>query len=147
MPACDFFVVETVRLKTVYILFFIELGSRRVYVADCTQHPSSAWVAQQARQICWNLTDLDQPMRFLFRDNGKKYSGRFHAIFQSAGLEVIRTPFQAANANAYAERFVRTVREECLDKLLILSERHLQRVLMEYLAYYNTRRPHQGLAQ
>jgi transposase InsO family protein len=146
MLACDFLTVETALLRTVYVLFFIELGSRRVYLAGCTRHPTSAWVAQQARNQSWRLQEGTQRVCFLIHDRDTKFSDSFDRVFVSEGVEIVRTPYRAPNANAIAERWIRTVRTECLDQLLILSERHLQRVLGEYLSYYNERRPHQGLA-
>jgi len=104
-------------------------------------------VAQQARQMVWELEDRDPPMRFLIRDNDKKYTEPFDTVFRSEGLKVIRTPYQAPNANAYAERWVRTVREECLNKILIINQAHLRRVMAEFVTYHNTARPHQGLEQ
>ena len=145
--ACDFFTLETVRLQTLYVLFFIELGTRRVHLAGCTPAPNGAWLTQQARQLTWQLEGRASPIRYLIHDNDTKFNRSFDAVFQSEGVEVIYTPFQAPNANAFAERWVRTVRNECLDYLLIWDETHLQRVLVEYLHYYNGRRPHQGLAQ
>ena len=147
MLARDFFTFETVTLKTLYALFFIELGTRQVYFAGCTEHPNAIWVTQQARQLCWELADRAVPMRFLIHDNDTIFTGGFDAVFQAQGIEVIHTPFQAPNANAYAERWVRSVREECLDKLVLLGEWHMRRVLTEYVTFYNTRRPHQDLDQ
>lgn len=145
--ACDFFTVETLTLKTLYVLFFIEHATRRVYLAGCTAHPDTAWVTQQARQITWELAEREPSIRYLIHDNDRKFTESFDRVFQSEEIEIIHTPFQAPNVNAFAERWVRSVREECLDKLLILNERHLRRVLAEYLAYHNERRPHQGLGQ
>ncbi len=145
--ACDFFTVETAWLKTLYVLFFIELGSRRVHLAGCTATPTSAWVTQQARQLGWELQDRALPMRFLIHDRDAKFPDAFDTVFRSEGVTIIRTPMRAPNANAFAERWIRSVREECLDKLLILGERHLQCVLVTYVAYYNQARPHQGLEQ
>ena len=148
MLACDFFTVETLRLETLYVLFFIELGSRRVHLAGCTTNPDRAWVTQQARQLVWHLGDEAQTsMRFLIHDRDSKFAGSFDQVFVSEGFEIVRTPFRAPKANAVAERWVRSVRQECLDQLLILNQRHLARVLKEYAHYYNTARPHQGLAQ
>lgn len=145
--ACDFFTVDSLFLQTVYGLFFIELHTRRVYLAGCTSHPDAAWVTQQARQIVWHLEEREPVIHFLIHDRDTKFVGAFDAVFQSEEMHIIRTPFRAPNANAYAERWVRTVRQECLNKLFILDDAHLQRVLREYIAYYNARRPHQGLAQ
>jgi transposase InsO family protein len=145
--ACDFFTVETLGLKTLYVLFFIEHAARRVYVAGCTARPTSAWVTQQARQLMWKLEEREPPTRFLIHDRDTKFTLSFDTVFKSEGIKIIRTPFHAPNANALAERRVRSVREECLDKLIILNERHLHRVLTEYTRYYNEARPHQGIDQ
>lgn len=145
--ACDFFTVETIWLQTLYVLFFIELGTRRVYFAGITANPDQAWITQQARQIVWKLTDRESSLRFLIHDNDSKFSRAFDTVFESEGVHVIHTPFHAPNANAYAERWVRTVREECLDHILVLNVAHLQRVLLEYTEYYNSFRPHQGIQQ
>jgi putative transposase len=145
--ACDFFTIETLTLQTLYALFFIEHSTRRVYFAGCTAHLDRAWVTQQARQMIWELHDRAVPMRDLIHDHDTKFTGLFDAVFESEGIEIIDIPYEAPNANAFAERWVRSVREECLDKLIILNERHLRRVLTEYIAYYNVRRPHQGIGQ
>ncbi len=147
MLACDFFTIETVWLQTLYVLFFIELNTRRVYLAGCTRQPTSVWVTQQSRQFVWDLQSAPSPCRFLIHDRDSKFSASFDHVFMSEGIPIIRTPPQTPNANAYAERWVRTVREECLDHFLVLNERHLGRVLKDYLAYYNQARPHQGLQQ
>jgi transposase InsO family protein len=145
MLACAFFTVETTRLQTIYVLFFIELGSRRVHLAGCTPAPDSAWVSQQARQLVWHLTDRSANTRFLIHDHDSKFTSAFDSVFVSEGIEIVFTPFQAPKANTYAERWVRSVREECLDHLLIPNHRHLWRVLCDYGDYYNAARPHQGL--
>ena len=145
--ACDFFTVETVWLKTRYVLFFIELGSRRVHLAGCSANPTHAWVTQQARQFSWMLQDGRVPARFLIHDRDTKFSAAFDRVFTAEDVEIIRTPIQAPNANAVAERWIRSVREECLDKVLILGDRHLHRVLTAYVGYYNQARPHQGIEQ
>ena len=145
--ACDFFTVETLTLQTLYVLFFLEHGTRRVHLAGCTAHPTGAWVTQQARQMTWALQDRELPMRYLIHDHDTKFTDAFDTVFESEGVEIVDIPYHAPNANAYAERWVRSVREECLDKVIILNERHLRRVLHEYIEYYNTRRPHQGLEQ
>ena len=145
--ACDFFTVETAWLQTVYVLFFIHLATRRVYVAGCTTHPTSVWVSQQARQLVWSLSDSKTQTRFLIHDRDTKFSRAFDAVFRSEGIDSLLTPFHAPNANACAERWVRTVRQECLDQIIVLNEAHLRRVLNEYDLHYNTARPHQGLQQ
>jgi transposase InsO family protein len=113
MLACDFFTVDTVFATRLYVLFFIKLGSRRVHITGCTQHPSDAWVTQQARQLSWSLADRASPPRFLIHDRDAKFTGAFDEVFRSEGIEIIRTPIQAPQANAFAERFVGTVRREC----------------------------------
>jgi putative transposase len=143
MLACDLFTLETLGLKMLYVLFFLELGTRRVHIAGFTTNPTGEWVTQQARQ----LEKRKPAIRFLIRDNDRKYPKAFDETFRSVRIKTIKTPYRAPNANAYAERWVRTIREECLDKLLIVNDRHLRRVLGEYETYYNQRRPHQGLAQ
>ena len=145
MIAADFFTVETIRLQRLYVLFFIELGSRRVHLAGCTANPSGAWVTQQARQFAWTPPERSAPLRFLIRDRDSKFTRDFDAVFRSEGLEIIRTPFRAPKANAVAERFVGTARAECLDWLLILSRRHLDRVLRVFVNHYNGHRPHRAL--
>jgi putative transposase len=126
-----------------YVLFFIEHGTRRVHVAGCTAHPNTTWIAQQARQMCWAKGDI----QYLIHDRDTKFTTQFDVIFESDGIEIILAPPRALKANAIAERWIRTVREECLDHLIFLNEHHLRRVLITYTRYYNERRPHQGLAQ
>jgi putative transposase len=142
--ACDFFTVETVALRRLYVLFFIELGSRRVHFAGCTTNPTGAWVLQQARNL--SFTNLLERTRFLIHDRDSKFTAAFDEVFRSEGIRVIHTPVQAPQANAYAERFVRTARTECLDWLLIVGRRHLEHVLRIYTQHYNHERPHRGLA-
>ncbi len=145
--ACDFFTVETLFLHTLYVLVFIEIGTRRVHFAGCTAHPDNAWVTQQARQVMWNLADREPRIRFLIRDNDQKFTQAFDTVFRSEGIDVIPTPYHAPNANAYAERVIRSIREECLDMLLIINQTHLHYVMHEYTEFFNTARPHQGLDQ
>jgi transposase InsO family protein len=144
--ACDFFTVETVWLRTLYVLFFIELSTRRVRMAGVSAHPRSAWVAQQARNLCFELGARETPVRFLIRDRDAKFAGPFDEVFRTEGVGVICTPIRSPKVNAFAERFVKTVRRECLDHLLIFGQRHLQWVLREYLRHYNEERPHRGLS-
>ena len=143
--AVDFFTVETVRLQRLYVLFFIELGSRRVHVAGCTPNPDRAWVTQQARQLAWRLAERSTPIRYLIRDRDSKFTRDFDAVFRSEDIEIIRTPIRAPRAKAIAERFVRTVRAECLDWLLILNRGHLEHVLRAFADHYNGHRPHRAL--
>ncbi len=146
--ACDFFTVDTLFLQRLYVLFFIELGSRRLHPAGCTATPDAAWVTQQARQLSWHLQDRHgRPLGFLIRDRDGKFPASFDTVFASEGLAVVKTPPRAPNANAVAERVVRSIRAECLDHVLIVNRAHLRSVLAEYVAYYNHRRPHQGRDQ
>ena len=145
--ACDFFTVETIRLQTLYVLFFIELGTRRVHIAGITAHPSQTWVSQQARQIQWDFQEEECAFTHLIRDNDSKYGAAFDAVFASEGIEVVRTPFRAPRANAYAERWVRSVREECLEQVIVINQSHLAYILREYERYFNHARPHQGIDQ
>ena len=145
--AGDFFTVETVFLQTIYVLFFIELGSRRVHFAGITTNPNQVWVTQQARQLVWELSDREKPLRFLIHDNDSSFCSAFDTVFVSEGFHVIPTPVRAPNANAFSERWVHTVREECLDLILIMNAAHLRRVEIEFVVYYNTARPHQGIDQ
>jgi transposase InsO family protein len=140
--ACDFFSVETVSLRRLYVLFFIAHGSRRVLLAGCTANPTGAWVTQQARNL--GLDFSGQGVKFLIRDRDSKYSHPFDEVFRSEGIRIVKTPVRAPKANAIAERFVRTVRAECLDWLLILNRRHLERVLRVYVNHYNRERPHRA---
>ncbi len=145
--ATDFFHVDTVLFKRLYVLFFIELGRRRVWITGVTAHPNAAWVTQQARNITSDLADAEITAKFLVRDRDTKYVANFDDVFNAEGTEVLRTPFRTPNANAFAERLVRTVRSECLDHLLILNEAHLERILRSYARHYNGHRPHQGISQ
>jgi len=131
MVACDFFCVETVWLKTLYVLFFMGISTRRVHLAGVTAHPDSAWVTQQARNLA--IEDRLAGTQFLIRDRDAKYSGPFDEVFRSEGVRVIRTPIRSPHANAVAERFVKTVRRECSDHILVFDERHLERILKEYV--------------
>jgi transposase InsO family protein len=142
--ACDFFTVETITLRRYYVLFFIELGSRRVHIAGCTSNPTGAWVTQQARNL--SFTGILERTRFLIHDRDSKFSAAFDEVFGSERITVIHTPVRAPQANAYAERFVRTIRAECLDWLLIVGRRHLEHVLRTYTTHYNRGRPHRALA-
>jgi hypothetical protein len=145
MLAVDFFTVETIALQRLYVLFFIELGSRRVHFAGCTANPTGPWVTQQARQFSWILQERPGSFRFLIRDRDSKFTRDFDAVFASEGIQTLKTPVRAPKANATAERFIRTIRAECLDWLLIVNRRHLERVLRVFADHYNTHRPHRSL--
>jgi putative transposase len=141
--ACDFLTVESIVLRRYSALFFIVHGSRRVWFAGCTANPTGGWVTQQARNLGLDLAD--QGIRLPIRDRDSKYTGSFDEVFGGEGLRVVKRPVRTPKANAIAERFVRTVRAECLDWLLILNRRHLERVLRVYTDHYNRERPHRAL--
>jgi putative transposase len=144
--AVDFFTVETMFLQRLYVLFFIELSSRRVHLAGCTPNPSAPWVIQHARQLTWTFADRSEPIRFLIRDRDQKFTDGFDDVFRSDGIEILRTPFRTPQANGVAERFVRTIRSECLDWMLILGKNHLEQVLCIFIDHYDRHRPHRALA-
>ena len=141
--ALDFFTLETIWLRTLYVLFAIRVGSRKVHVLGVTPNPDSAWVTQQARNLA--VGERLHGVRFLIRDRDSKYSRSFDEVFRTEGVKVVRTPIRAPKANAFAERWVRTVRAECLDWMLVFGRRHLERILRAYTSHYNGRRPHRGL--
>jgi putative transposase len=143
--ACDFFTVDTIWLRRLYVLFFIEVATRRVHVAGVTAHPDGAWATQQARNLLLIGEERERWMRFLLRDNDAKFSRAFDDVCGSQGIQILRAPFQAPNANAYAERWIRTVRVECLDWLLIVGQRHLEQVLGVYVEHDNRHRSHRAL--
>src|SRR5438034_2760527 len=143
--ACDFFTVETLWLGRLYVLFLPELGTRRVRLAGCTGNPDRGWPVQQARQFAWSLPERATPIRFLIHDRDSKFTRAYDEVFSSESVEIIRTPFRAPQANAFAERWVGTVRRDCLDWLLIVSRNQLERVLRVYVDHYNAHRPHRAL--
>jgi putative transposase len=144
--AMDFFTVETVGLARLYVLFVVEVHRRAVHLVGITAHPTGTWVAQQARNILMDLDEQGHRFRYLIRDRDAKFTAAFDTLFTAAGIDVVKIPPRAPRANAYAERWVRTVRSECLDWTLIWNGRQLYRVLTEYLCHYNTARPHRSLA-
>jgi putative transposase len=143
--ACDFLTVETIRLKTLYVLVWVELGARKVHLGGATSHPDSAWVTQQGRNLAMALQEEGRSPRFLIHDRDTKFSGSFDEVLRSAGMRIALTPIRAPNANAFCERWVVSVRAECLDWTLVLGRRHLEHVLRTYIAHYNEARPHRGL--
>lgn len=145
MIACDFFTIDTIGLRRIYVLFFIELSTRRVHLAGLTERSDGVWTAQQARNFVFSLPGRDIPLEFLIRDNDGKFTSAFDTVFNAEGVRVLHTPVRAPNANAVAERFVGTIRRDCLDWLLIANRRHLQHVLNEFIDHYNGHRPHRAL--
>jgi len=142
MVACDFFTVETAWLRTLYVLFFVKHGSRRVNLAGVTANPDGVWMRQQARNLA--IEERLENMRFVLHDRDAKFSGPFDELIRSKGVRVIKTPVRAPQANAIAERWVRTVRNECLDHVLVFGRRHLEQILRSYVAHFNVERPHRS---
>ena len=148
MWACDFFTkdVWTAWGKvTYYVLFFIHVGTRRVRIAGATCHPDGPWVEQQARNLFYELGERNERASALIYDRDTKFTARFKTIVKSEGVKVVRIPYRAPNLNAFAERYVRTVKTECLNHFVVFGQRHLEHLLGEYEIFYNTVRPHQGL--
>jgi putative transposase len=145
--AADFFHVDTVFLRRLYVLFFIEHGTRRVHLAGITAHPTGAWGTQQACNLLMDLADHADRLKFLIRDRDTKFTAAFDAVLAAAGIRIIKSPVQAPRANAIAERWIASARRECLDRMLITGERHLRLVLSEYVDHYDTHRPHRALQQ
>jgi transposase InsO family protein len=145
--AVDFAHVDTVFLRRLYILLVIEHDRRRVHLAGITAHPTGAWVTQQARNLLIDLGDRADQFRFLIRDRDSKFTAAFDAVFAGADIAILRCPVRTPRANAIAERFIGTLRRECLDHLLITGPRHLKQVLHEFVEHYNMHRPHRSLDQ
>ncbi len=144
---CDFLTVDTLFLRRFYVLFFVELATRRVHLAGITTNPNGRWVTQQARNLLMQLDDEDVRPRFLVRDRDSKFTRDFDEVFRLEGIRVIKAPVRAPKARAHAERWVGSVRRECLDRLLILGRRHLEHVLVAYVRHFNEHRPHRALGQ
>jgi putative transposase len=145
--ACDFLTVDTVWLRRLYVLFFIELGSRRVHFGGVTANPHDGWVTQQARNLVMTLAERERPVRFLVRDRDSEFTRNFDEVFRTEDIRVIRTPVRAPRAKAHAERWVGSLRRECLDRILILGRRQLEQVVRAYIHHHNEHRPHRSLEQ
>ena len=144
--ACDLFTVETIKLKTLHVLFFIELNTRRVLIGGITAGAANmAWYAQIARNLSEARESRPVAVQYLVHDRDDRFGSVFDEVFKTEGIEILRTPWRAPKANAYAERFIRTVRQECLDRIMILGPRHLESVIATYVDHYNRERPHRGL--
>jgi hypothetical protein len=145
--ACDFFTVETVFLRTLYVLVFMHIQTRRILGVGVSANPDGAWVTQQARNLVMDLNgDLEGSVRFLIRDRDAKYCRSFDAVFGAEGIDVVLTPYRSPLANAHVERLIGGIRQEVLDHVPVLGERHLVGVLREYAAHHNSHRPHRGLS-
>jgi len=143
--ATDFFTVDTVALRQLYVLFVIEVSTREAHILGVTEHPTSAFVTQVARNPVGDLAERGRSIKFFIRDRDSKSTTGFDEVFRSEGIRVIKTPIRSPRANTYAERWVRTVRAECFDWLLIFGQRHLERILRECARHYNKQRLHRGI--
>ncbi len=147
LMACDFFHVDTILLRRLYVLVFIRHDTRRLGIAGITTNPVASWVTEQGRNLSMELADQANALKFLIRDRDTKYTASFDSIFAADGARVIKSPIRTPRVNSIAERVVGTIRRECLDRMFILGRRHLEAVLAEYVEHYNAHRPHRSLSQ
>ncbi|MBZ5706125.1 MAG: integrase core domain-containing protein [Acidobacteriia bacterium] len=141
--ACDYLPVIDLFFRHVLLFFIVDLASRRIVHFNVTARPTDAWVAQQLREA----TPFGQTPRFLIRDRDNKYGNAFARVAKGSSIEILKTPYRAPKANAICERFLGSVRRECLEHIFVLGESHLYRVIKEYVAFFNQARPHQGIEQ